>query len=163
MFTKSSLMFATVLSVLSFPAFSAADPNMPRDGLYTWKMKTESDHKEVNTKVISKSDNTGATTDTYTKDGKSETRNYAGGAPQTRCIDTSKLGSGMEKKAGCTVLGKPERGPNSTKATSVCSGMKITVENKKVSENVYEVSSEIDMKGTTHKSVTVLTRVGDCK
>jgi hypothetical protein len=165
MLTKSSLFISVFVIGLTLPAFSAAplDPNMPRAGLYKWEMKTDSQHETANTNIKTKSDETGATTYKASSNGKEYNRQYAGGKPAERCIDYSKMsGAGMQKMANCKA-GTPVKTATSTKTSSVCNGMTVTVENKKISDDVYEVSSEVDMRGSKHKSVTVMTRVGDCK
>lgn len=162
MFTKTSLILATAFSFLSFSTFAeSADPNVPRSGLYKWEIKADS--TDANGSVKSHGDSTGAQTNVYKSNGKEVTKSYAGGETKELCIDTSKSVPGMAGTHGCKPSGQPVRNGNVTTASSDCMGMKISTENKKISDNVYEISSVINMQGKVHKSTTVYTRVGDCK
>ena len=164
--SKNQLLLALFISTLSLPVFSAeVDPNTPRAGLYRYEMKAVSKHDSGNTTIKSDTDSAGNYKQTMDSNGRTVNKMQGQEQGKEICIDPTKGDPAQKQKmmANCKTIGKPVRTGNTTVATSECSGIKTTVWNTKVSDNVYETRSEISMAGSKHSSTNVWTRVGDCK
>lgn len=162
-----TLILSVLFSAFSLPAYSNApdDPNMPRAGLYKFEMKGESQHDSLKANIKTESNSSGKYNQTTKANGKVHTMNFPEAGGEEVCIDYTKKGNdaAMKKMMANCKQGKSVRNGNTTTGSSVCSGIKTVVTHTKVSDNVYETRSETDMRGTKHKSHTVMTRVGDCK
>jgi hypothetical protein len=138
-----------VLLLISTSSFAALDPNMPRAGMYkimSMDGSISNDFSNVKQTIDSE---TGDITVTYSSQGRTVTKKFAGNGSQQQCIRYNPNGSMVMPSGKGVCVGKPGvRQGNTTVSKADCEGMSMVMTMRKLQEDIYEQKTKVEMKNS---------------